>query len=350
MLDGWLALLLVPWCEAYESDQLTWRAVRLEDALPAANAHMDELIAQAIATTNQQSGCQGSDAELRWTLARELHRVVGDRTQVEARGELPGMSFGAYAAWLETAAIDRHTFVNREDIYGGVTWHQNLLLATVGPCSTIRLGEVLLGTDKIDHFLVQGYLYFRRSRQGQNPVRAVQWGTFTERAYWGRATTNVFSYADLAANYDGFTFYATLLEPGSTMVRDGDGCVAQARGWDWSEWVDWQYDEVLNPSAYRPDVLAAVDAWLAEHRDEVCAAWEQEPWMSPAERVASLLSGTLPYELRGAPMRMDVFALDQLCGEETLALDPVDGEGVEGERPRRRKRRQEDPEDAAARP
>jgi hypothetical protein len=332
MVVGWSGLLLVSVGLAYESDQLTWRTVRLEDALPAANDHMDELLDQAVAAANAQSGCVGSDRELRWVLARELHRVVGTRATVEARGQLPVMSFGAYAAWLETSPIERHTFTQREDIYGGVAARQNLLLATVGPCSTIRLGDVLVGTDKIDHFLVQGFLYFRRSRQGDLPERAVRWGTFTERSYWGMATTKIFSYADLAANYDGYTFYAGLLGPGSVLQRDERGCVEQARPWDWTEWVDWRYDEVLNPSAYRPVILTEVDARLLERRDEVCAAWREQPWLDSAERAAALMDEALPYDLRRAPMRMDVFALDRLCAEVPLVL------ADEEERPRRRRR------------
>jgi hypothetical protein len=333
MFVVWSGLLLVAAGFAYESDQLTWRSLHLEDALPAANAHMDELLAQAVAATNELSSCGGDDRELRWVLAREVQRVVGARATVQARGELPVMSFGAYAAWLETAPLDRHTFTQREDIYGGVAWRQNLLLATVGPCSTLRLGEVLVGTDKIDHFLVQGFQYFRRSRQGELPERAVRWGTFTERSFWGLATTKIFSYADLAANFDGYTFYAGLLEPGSVLQRDAEGCVEQVRPWDWSEWVDWRYDEVLNPSAYRPDILGELDEWLLAHQDEVCAAWEEEPWLDGEERFAAMIEETLPYELRRAPMRMDVFALGRLCGEQPLVIQ----EAVE-ERPRRRRR------------
>jgi hypothetical protein len=330
---AWTGLLLVSQGFAYESDQLTWRSVHLEDALPAANAHMDELLARAVAAANEQSSCEGSDRELRWTLAREVQRVVATRTTVQARGQLPAMSFGAYAAWLETAPIDHHTFTQREDIYGGVVWQQNLLLATVGPCSTLRLGEVLVGTDKIDHFLVQGFQYFRRSRQGELPERAVRWGTFTERSFWGLATTKIFSYADLAANFDGYTFYAGLLEPGSVLQRGAGGCVEQVRPWDWSEWVDWRYDEVLNPSAYRPDILGEVDEWLMAHRDEICASWDEEPWLQGEERFAVMIGETLSYELRRAPMRMDVFALDRLCSELPLVL--VDEEP----RPRRRRSR-----------
>ncbi len=310
----------------YESDQLTWRGEWLEDAAPIANAHMDELLAEAVATTNTSTGCAGTDEQLRRALAREIQHTVGQRTLVEARGQLPVMSFGAYAAWLETAPIDRHTFSAREDIYGGVHWRQNLLLATVGPCSTLRLGDVLVGTDKIDHFLVQGFLYFRWSRQGRNTERALRLGTFTERAYWGTATTKTFSYADLAANYDGYRFYAGLLGPGSALQRDEDGCVEQVRPWDWAEWVDWQYDEVLNPPAYRPDILAEVDIWLQDHREELCAAWEGEPWMSAEARLEALLQEQLPYDLKRAPMRMDVFTLDRLCGAEPLVTTLEEGE------------------------
>ena len=309
-----LLMMLAGGAWAYESDQLTGRDQPPADALVAANAELNRMLSVAVENLNGKTNCVGTDEAMRVALAREIFEVVGINTTIPARGKLPPMVEGAYGAWLETGAIERRTFADREDIYGGVTFWENAILDRFGPASTIRLGNVLLGTDKIDHFWVQGYLYFKVSRWGQDPERAIRWGTRTERTIWGLGSTQIFSFGDLAANYDGFTLYNELLSPESEFHRRPDGCVEQSRPFDWSEWVDWEYDEVLNPSVYESDVHRALEAHLRANRDRVCAeyqAWSRQgihprpPTMDLSQRPA--------YIVGEAPQQTDPFNLERLC-------------------------------------
>jgi len=206
---------------------------------------------------------------------------------VPARGEQPPMGFGAYAAWLEMGPIDRDSHGDRDDLYRAVRFLSDPILATFGPASTITLAGQLVGTDKIDHFWIQGFDYFRRSRQGEDPLRAVAWGTRTERGMWGLGTTGVFSFADLAANYDGLRFYDGLLSEDSILRRGPDGCVAQVEPWDWARWIDWRYDEVLNPSVFRRALAPGLRAGLDEQAPAFCAEGQARalvavgPWVGP---------------------------------------------------------------------
>lgn len=317
-----LLLLLLPHpALAYESDQLTGRANPPADALVPANEELNRLLAQAVATTNQISSCEGTDDEMHVTLARVVFETVSRLTTVPARGHLPPMIYGIYAAWLETADIDRRTFEERVDIYRKVTFWENAILARFGPASTVRFGDVLLGTDKIDHFWEQGYQCFKVSRWGQEPEKAIRWSTRMERTIWGLGSTQVFSFADLAANYDGFTFFNDLLEPQSEILRRPDGCVEQVRPFDWSEWVDWEYDEFLNPNAYEPEVLQAIQENLRSHREEVCAdymAWAQQGIFPRHLRMD--LSQPRAYVVGDAPVQVDPFHLEILC-EDYLPAD-----------------------------
>ncbi len=186
---------------------------------------------------------------------------------------------------------------------------------------------MLLGTDKIDHFWVQGFDYFRVSKDGLEPERAVRWGTRTELGIWGEATTGVFSYADLAANYDGYQFYATLLEPTSVIVRDDGGCARMVRPFDWAEWIDWHYDEALNPSVYTDGIAADVERWTTSKGIAICnddAVW-QAAWTG-VENTAHPREGY--YVGSKAPSRKLLPDLADFCPSLALAVanEPVDAE------------------------
>jgi hypothetical protein len=314
-----LLSLFIHAASGYESDQLTARLHELDDARQLANATANEMLARAIARTNVMAAdadgtCRSDTATLSHELARNIREVMGKTTLIPSRGEQGIMYYGTYAAWLETGPIDRYTFTERNDIYSQVSFAENPIIATWAPASTIRLGDVLLGVDKIDHFWVQGHLYYEKAHQGERDEQAVRYGTRTERMKWGMMTTGVFSYADLAANYDGYRFYRDLLQPGSILQRDEDGCVVQVEGFDWGSVVDWRYDEVYNPPVYRQSIQREVEQFLTLNREEICAGLaEQGDWPT-----ATNLSESPEYVYRTAPPRVDPFQLESRCSDGLL--------------------------------
>lgn len=330
-----LLTLLLPAALAYETDQLTDRQLPLDDITEQANAHMNALLREAVARTNARTRCQGTDAEVADRLAHEVSQVTGDLTKVPPRGDLPTMSFGAYAAWLETAPLARRTFTDRRDIYGELEVWQNPIITLFGLASTIKVNDTLLGTDKIDHFLVQGYLYYRRSAGGLDPLKAMSWGTQTERGHWGQATTGVFSFADLSANYRGLHFYAGLMGPDGSFTRDSDGCIVQDRPFDWADWIDWTLDEVLNPSVYDPALQNRINNTLATREGEVCEVYNAGAVPSSAD-LAPVLSLPSPYALGRQPPRVDPFRLADHCDGSTDSTPPPDESPPVGRRVRLR--------------
>ncbi len=307
---------------AYETDQLTRRAEPLEDALDAANAHMNVLLAGAVARTNEENRCAGPDAAIRESLARHIYRLTSRDTKIKGRKGLRGFGYGAYSAWLETGPVDRRTFQDRSDIYGAVEPEESLILATAGICSTVQLGGILVGTDKVDHFLGEGYAYAVVSRMGKKPERAIKWGTGTELTFFGFLTSSAFSFADLRANWGGYQFYTTLLDVDSAFARDEEGCVVQTRPFDWTEWLDTDYDEVLNPSVYVNHVGDDVTDRLLAHRESYCEGYEMWGQGLP-ERVVSALDTRPPYASKAAPPRTDPFQLDALCAEFRRVPEPA---------------------------
>lgn len=311
---------------AFESDQITRRAQPLADALVAANDRADQLLMIAAARTNTRTGCRATPEETHRILARQVFQAMGRRTLVPPRGELPQMQFGAYGAWLESGPIDRRTFAVRDDLYARVRPEERPILAMYGPASTVRLGDLLVGTDKIDHFWVQGWLYWRRSHRGEDEARAVAWGTRTELQIWGQATTGIFSWGDLAANHTGYQFYAALLSDRSPLGLDDAGCVELVRGFRWEEWADGRFDEVLNPSSYRPTLRDDLQAYLERNRNKICA--ELPLWMTEeSEQLRrQIAEEEAEYASAAAPPREDPFGLESLCAG--VAIEPVGSPGL----------------------
>jgi hypothetical protein len=312
-LAAGIGLLLPTFVYAYETDQITDRLVPLRDAALDADERVDELLIRALWRTNQQTQCKATVERTRRVLAEDIFKQTAFPTYVPERGEFAGLGYGAYAAWLETdPKVDRREHGAFDDIYHDLRPREALVLGTVGVCSTVRIANILMGTDKPDHFWAQGYDYYMVSKQGRQTDRAVQWGTASERGAYGLLTSGVFSYADLAANWDGYTFYTKLLTPESPLQRDTDGCVVLTKPFRWVDWINEAVDEVYNPPNYRPSVGEAVRAQLHENRSQTCA--EYAVWGPEVNaRRASVIAQSDEHVSSNAPPRVDEWKLDEMC-------------------------------------
>ncbi|MCB9688778.1 MAG: hypothetical protein H6735_27305 [Alphaproteobacteria bacterium] len=309
---------------AYETDQLTWRDRPLADADERLDTLLDALLAEAVARTNERTACEGDDETVRDELAAQIQRATSHRAWVWRRGLLRAPGFSRYTRQvLLDPDIERFDFDHREDLYGGLNvWH-SVVLATAGPCTTLQVAGVRLGDDKLDHFLDNGYHYYVDARK-KGVEHAIEVGTRTERAFYGLLTSKAFSYGDLRANWDGYRFFAGLLDEGSVFARDDRGCVVQERPFAWSEWVGPEWDELLNPPIYTRNVERGVLRDLERDADEVCAArerWDVDGWRE--EALSSLPAPA--YVAERAPARRDPWQLEALCDPtRTERLEPAE--------------------------
>ncbi len=309
-----LLLCLVPGTAfAYETDQITDRGTDLPDVADFANAQVDTLLDGVVASVNERTACAATKERTRQLLAKEIQKAFATHQLIWSRFPIAMWGYGRYSAYLENAP-SRLEFADRRDIYGELGFFQAVILKTAGVSATIRLGDVRLGTDKLHHFFSEGYLYFKRSHWGEEPDGLAAWGTMTERTRWGLWSSLVFSFADLHANYEGFQFYDSLLEPGSVLELDGEGCVARTRGWEWREIVDPMYDEASNPSIYTKKVARSIVAHLDANKDAICADWRAGLFPEPDLTVdPAIVQGK-------APTRTDPFKLAALCASSGPAL------------------------------
>jgi hypothetical protein len=309
-IAGAAALAAAAPAAAWETDPIYGRDVPLADATEAADRIVDAMIDEAIARTNERSSCAWPAERAERELARQVYLATAERTVVEQRGPVRGQGFGLYAAWLETApVVERRPAPDTEDLFTDLPFSVAPILSTLGACSVVRLAGHDVGTDKPDHFFYNGYWYYERARR-RTEEAAIAWGTRTERTYYGLATSATFSFADLHANWQGYLFFRDLLS-GPVAVGD-DGCLTRVADFTWSDWVDWRWDEVLNPNVYTPKVQDWLDQHLGDH--EACTSVSA---LLPdiAAHVPEALAEQGAYYTRRAPPRTDPYALAERCRE-----------------------------------
>lgn len=324
-----LCLLLALPAAAWETDQLTDRTAPLPDLTDPANRHLQQLIDEAIARTNERTRCEGDDDKLHATLARVLHRSVGRAERVQGRGWIRGMGYNRYGAWLEQQPEVR-SFVERDDIFNQLGLFQAPVLHLAGACATVSLAGQRVGVDKVDHFLGMGFYYWKRSRKGARPDRALAWGARTERSIFGMMTSSAFSHADLVANHDGYRFYLGLLDPGGVAARGADGCLKPTSPFDWADWIDWRYDEVLNPSVYTRPALRGIDRALTARQDALCA--EFADWAEPdfQDHMDAVLASDPDVAAGRAPDRVDPFHLSARCTDDGTVVEQEPAQPASG--------------------
>lgn len=156
---------------------------------------------------------------------------------------------------MRSPQVDRLNTRKRDSIYAGHPLYATRFAGLFGVGPTIKVNGVLIGSDKLGHFLSQGRKYYRRWRRSGSEAQAAERSAYTERAIFGQLTTGSYSNADLVANYEGHRFYRSLFEddivPGKPAILhwEGDGWRMQ-RPFDFSDHVNAYWDEALNISHF----------------------------------------------------------------------------------------------------
>lgn len=191
-------------------------------------------------------------------VAREFYKLVGTGIPpFTAAGRwMESHKFNAQPARYKTSFQDSIFFVFPTDY--------------IGISATVDLYGTQFGTDKIAHIFQQGYSYYeiynRALAKGLTPQeaekKAIKWGKFTEHTYYGMIISNVFSNADLCANFAGLKFYQGLtrdikigdkIKPAVLILKDGV--------WKLNEnavlfdillkpFISNHFNEALNPSIF----------------------------------------------------------------------------------------------------
>lgn len=254
---------------AAEIDSLTGRTQPLADATAPLERRLNDALEAGVARANRLApGCRED------VLYRELRRALAS----------PFIGHVIAAALDEDETLDRRRIRRADSIYRDLGLLDNISVHWKDLSAVVRVGEALIGVDKIGHFVVEGWAYFETAYlEGGGVAAAMDWGEHTEETYFGLYTTGVYSYADLVADFEGMRFWLRVLggdddplDPGWRANRPYVTCgrrfwVAGERRWRLSRrlelgrYVTPVWDEAVNCCRYRTEEIEArVRARIAE--------------------------------------------------------------------------------------
>src|SRR6476661_8091923 len=215
---GLALAIAAPAAMALETDQFTPPPSPLPDAGPYFQQHIRTMLQRVASQANlnalRRRGPLSQNITLKESddLAAQFVKLNGSH-MFECDVEI----------WLREAKFPTgpHTFAPSmgESIYGSNPLAKPATLIMLSP--TVRLFDTYLGTDKVGHFLEQGYEYYQTYRQNEAAgvdaptcvQRALAVGVHQEKTIFGLMLIGVYSNADLAANYAGFKFFLNLTRP-----------------------------------------------------------------------------------------------------------------------------------------
>lgn len=231
---------------ATEVDYFTKRYIPLEDSAPKLNAYMNESIDEAVKEANGRSNCELQPRGSEVKLYSELNKIIGGIVWAKIEKKITDTNF-----------VENHLVVKRNSVFRAFNWHNSFALALTKLGAIINLNGHIVGSDKIGHFIGIGLIYFKNTdMQGNSFDSSLRIGISTERGVFGRQSTGVYSYADLAANYDGYFFWSDLLHSKKSpspnpFVTCVDGDFQRVRDFKWSDYVTDAWDEGINCNKFR---------------------------------------------------------------------------------------------------
>jgi len=253
-----------------------------------------------------------------------------------------------YEQWVKTEAPVPLYRVRDKGIFGHAVDYDDMRLAWYIELSPIlRVGGVLMGIDKLGHFLAQGFQYYQHDQALSRRPDAARYaalrtlGHVQELGQLGIATGGVYSYADLAANWAGMAFFSSLFNAADIEGQHharyfepaGEGKWRRVRDFHWAEWVTPDWDEVLNPAA---TARRALYEKVAENfrrrpgpanapRTSICDWYRRDPqaFLGPNSGLRPRSSYALSsLGMRVAPYALDVRALCSSPAPTTRTAPP----------------------------
>ncbi|MCM2277029.1 MAG: DUF4461 domain-containing protein [Oligoflexia bacterium] len=272
------ALIILGFCaavglavEAYETDQFTVPPRELADTGPAFSRFIFRRLHEVVAKANRDGR-----ADL-WDEAALARAVIDDLGLLMTwQDQLDGV-FGRDLTVLDfdgTAPVAPVSYLAPKlgNIYSFAGFHRLISPSYFVFSSTFRMFGVHLGSDKLGHFINQGYQYFelyqgalaRGASEDAALAAAVAFGVRTEAGFFGRIVDGVYSNADLASNFAGMWFFRNLLKPielegvryPPILLRLADGTLGfssdpvNAPETLLQRFFTRHLDEALNPSQY----------------------------------------------------------------------------------------------------
>ena len=296
-----------------EIDSVTPRNIQLENSIAAINKIFNQRIREGIEKANAQADDVPNDEDFGFVdetdycdeevLYTELRKAIYQ--SYTASWGLKGYDLDRQLRVL--LAKQSYALLLNDSIYRDIDYIEGFSLNLKELSDVVNIDGHLVGLDKLGHFFAEGWRYFELTHfEDEEIEQALAWGREQEVGKFGYSTTGIFSYADLAANFDGWRFWNRVLlekdDPlkgviGNFFNRPYVACRIQildsirkrslVRAWeqnarfDLSDYIDGAWDEGNNCSSYAdPFIESKVMARIREvdpefscpHRPDTCVA------------------------------------------------------------------------------
>lgn len=233
---------------ALETDNyITWGR-ELKDSADVINEYMTSEIKKALEISNGK---------------RKLQTCLGVTHAVARRFKTSPPKKHPLEDHLKETLSEEYMYPKYE--YRGDSIYQDpfrFYLKFVPLTGNVNVNGVVLGTDKLSHFVSTGRRYFEhyvnkweKGWDEEDAIKsAIRFGLKNEATILGMMSSGVFSYGDMEANYQGLTFYKKLCwdEVDTYLEQDAEGNWHLAKTPDIRDYVSPYWDETFNPS-YRAE-------------------------------------------------------------------------------------------------
>ncbi len=282
---------------AWESDNFTCRYQNLTDSTAAlnreVNRRMNEVVNVGVATHRKpnhieiqrriqntgydqlsEQDCSIAEPEIRALMAAENitdfteatqrwssspgvpQPLMGcDRTELLSamRGAIASPFLGTIGSWADGSSEVSRCLPDGIGVYSNFSPVYSRLLGITGLSPVVQVNNVRIGTDKIEHFMTEGYEYYEKQLEGGSLEEILAIGTFEEENHYGLQPAGIKSYGDMAANYSGYLFWKNLTDGDNPYFRCVGNRWQQQKQFNWSDYVNPSWDESINCSEYRND-------------------------------------------------------------------------------------------------
>jgi hypothetical protein len=265
---GLAALLLgtVPPVPALETDQYFAWCHPIADAGDAINAKLNLELQLALDEIN----------------ARE-HSATCEQVAARFRERLYFLIFQEVEIWvLKSQIVPRFPATAEEELQ----YRKQNLYHRHGPLDigtwipsvpTIEINHIRFGTDKLSHFVSEGWRYYRRYLRAlkrdlspaEAELRVIRIGIFWERTLLGGMSSGVFSLGDLEANYQGMLFYYGLCHGDDPVLGRRAGTWQVLRPLDLGRYITPEWDESYEVPVYAKSRWRKVQPVLVGYCDRL---------------------------------------------------------------------------------
>ena len=294
---------------AYETDQFNNRLQPIGDSTSILNRQVTLAIAETITSLN------GPRDDMK--VVNGIYHKIGGKHWVDKLVRFA----------MDSDEVERLDTPPHDSIYSGHPLWATRVAGLFGVGPTLKINGVLVGSDKLGHFLSQGRKFYRRWVRMGDEAKAAEQSAYTERALFGQMFTGSYSNADLVANYEGYLFYRSLFEDDviagkpAIIAWQDDHWIMQ-RPFDWADHVNDYWDEALNINHF--------DAMLYKHMKSrlltFCDDYRTAPDLFKVHDEQTLKNRYRNLQLRDT----SELRLDRLCKQES-----DDGIAVSGMAPSR---------------